>query len=59
MTYLKESWYMGDRWYEEWVEEEQGDYIDLEDYDFAFDPDRLEWVAPDLIEENCVIWSKE
>lgn len=59
--YLKEDWEMAGVWYQDWVEEEPEPTLwnDVEDWDFGVDPCRLEWVAPDLVEDNCVIWSKE
>jgi hypothetical protein len=58
--YLKEDWEMAGRWYQDWVDEPDEDeyFSDLEDWNFGVDPRRLEWVAPILVEENCVIWGE-
>lgn len=57
--YLKESWYMGDSWYEDWEEVNENEHNtqkDIEDWDFGVDPERLDWIAPEKIENNCTIW---
>ncbi|BAQ63946.1 hypothetical protein [Geminocystis sp. NIES-3709] len=59
--YLYESWYVGDRLILDMREEENTEYFDylneLDDWNFGINPDNLDYVAPDIVEENTVIWN--